>query len=74
MRHADDDAAPPARSATPAAGTQGMVLAFWAGEQPGTPAIASQQGDRTFAELNANANRLVRALRRGGWRRATAWR
>jgi long-chain acyl-CoA synthetase len=49
-----------------AAAKQGMVLAFWAGEQPGTPAIASQQGDRTFAELNANANRLVRALRERG--------
>ncbi len=49
-----------------AAARQGMVLAYWAGLQPDTPAIASPQGDRTFAELNANANRLVRALRERG--------
>ncbi|HEX6167366.1 MAG TPA: AMP-binding protein [Acidimicrobiales bacterium] len=65
-----DDAAAAAAAARDeryaAAAKQGMVLAFWACEQPGTPAIASQQGDRTFAELNANANRLVRALRERG--------
>jgi len=65
---ADDEAAAAAarEEGYAAAARQGMVLAFWAGEQPGTLAIASPQGDRTFAELNANANRLVRALRERG--------
>jgi long-chain acyl-CoA synthetase len=44
----------------------GMVAAHWAAEQPDRPAIVSPHGDRTFAELNANANRLVRALRARG--------
>src|SRR5918994_2727422 len=44
----------------------GMVAAHWAAEQPGEPAIVSPLGNRTFAELNANANRLVRALRARG--------
>jgi long-chain acyl-CoA synthetase len=66
---ADDEAAAAAAAREEryaAAARQGMVLAFWAGDQPGTLAIASPQGDRTFAELNANANRLVRALRERG--------
>lgn len=45
---------------------QGMTLAWWAEQQPGPPAIVAPSGDRTFAELNGNANRLVRALRRRG--------
>ena len=44
----------------------GMVAAHWAAEQPDEPAIVSPLGNRTFAELNANANRLVRALRARG--------
>jgi long-chain acyl-CoA synthetase len=44
----------------------GMLLAWWAEQQPDVAAIVSEHGDRTFAELNANANRLVRALRRRG--------
>ena len=44
----------------------GMVLSHWAAQLPDTPAVRSPQGDRTFAELNADANRLVRALRRRG--------
>jgi long-chain acyl-CoA synthetase len=49
-----------------AAADQGMLTAFWAARQPDRPAIFSGDGDRTFAELNANANRLVRALRARG--------
>ncbi len=46
----------------------GMAVAYWAEHQPGVPAVVSEHGDRTFAELNANANRLVRALRARGLR------
>jgi long-chain acyl-CoA synthetase len=45
---------------------QGMVLAWWAEQQPDVPAIISPAGDRTFGELNARANQVVRALRRRG--------
>jgi long-chain acyl-CoA synthetase len=44
----------------------GMTLAFHAEQAPDRMAILSEHGDRTFAELNANANRLVRALRARG--------
>jgi len=44
----------------------GMLLAFWASVQPEVPAIIAPSGTRTFAELNANANRLARALRARG--------
>jgi long-chain acyl-CoA synthetase len=44
----------------------GMVAAHWAAVQPDRPAIVSGHGDRTFAELNADANRLVRAWRARG--------
>jgi long-chain acyl-CoA synthetase len=44
----------------------GMLLAHWAAINPDKPAIISPTGERTFAELNANANRLARALRRRG--------
>src|SRR5690242_21962842 len=43
-----------------------MLPSYWAQRQPERPAILSPNGDRTFAELNANANRLVRALRARG--------
>ena len=46
--------------------SSGMSLAYWANRQPDAAAIVSEAGDRTFAELNANANRLVRALRARG--------
>ncbi len=49
-----------------AAIASGMSLAYWAERQPDTNAIVSDRGDRTFAELNANANRLVRVLRDRG--------
>ncbi|HET6794579.1 MAG TPA: AMP-binding protein, partial [Acidimicrobiales bacterium] len=44
----------------------GMILAHWARVKGDKPAIIAPSGDRTFAELNANANRLARALRRRG--------
>jgi len=45
-----------------------MRLALWAQVQPEVLAVQSQAGDRTFGELNANSNRLVRALRARGLR------
>ncbi len=44
----------------------GMTLAWWAEEIPDHKAIISPSGDRTFAELNARANQVVRALRTRG--------
>ena len=45
---------------------QGLTLRFWAEETPDKPAIISDYGTRTFAELDARANQLVRALRSRG--------
>jgi long-chain acyl-CoA synthetase len=45
---------------------EGMLSAWWAARQPDTLAIISPSGNRTFAELNANANRVARALRTRG--------
>jgi long-chain acyl-CoA synthetase len=44
----------------------GMGLAWWASRHPERPAITSETGDRTFAELNAGANRMARLLRERG--------
>jgi long-chain acyl-CoA synthetase len=44
----------------------GMLLSHWATLHPDSPAIISPTGDRSFAELNTNANRLARTLRRRG--------
>ncbi len=69
---ADTEAAPvPTSRDRPAtdfgtASATGMTLAFHAAAAPDRMAIMSELGDRTFAELNANANRVVRALRRSG--------
>ncbi len=49
-----------------AAVATGMTLAYWATRRPDDAAIICEHGDRTFGELNANANRLVRALRARG--------
>ena len=46
----------------------GMTLAVFARHIPNEPAVLSRAGDRTFRELNANANRLARALRARGLR------
>src|SRR3954454_10437851 len=40
----------------------GMGTAYWARRQPDAVAIVSDAGDRTFAELDANANRVANAL------------
>jgi long-chain acyl-CoA synthetase len=44
----------------------GMTIAYHAAQQPDSAAVVSEYGRRSFEELNANANRLVRALRREG--------
>lgn len=49
---------------------RGLRLAWWARQQPDVPAIVPASGDpagtRTFAQLDAGSNRVVRALRRRG--------
>ena len=55
------------REAYVAALRSGTTLAQWAARQPDEPAVVTPgdaAGGRTFAELNAEANRLARALRR----------
>ncbi|HVT41801.1 MAG TPA: AMP-binding protein, partial [Acidimicrobiales bacterium] len=49
-----------------AAAAVGMLHAWWAERVPDRLAIASPHGDRTYADLNANINRLARALRTRG--------
>ena len=44
----------------------GMTIAYQAARRGYEPAIISRYGDRTFAELNANANRVARLLRAHG--------
>ena len=44
----------------------GMTLAFHAQQRPDKMAVTSQYGQRTFSELNARANQLVRVLRKAG--------
>src|SRR5690349_18655710 len=43
-----------------------MLAAYWAAQLGDAPQLVSDAGNRTFAEANANANRLVRALRARG--------
>jgi long-chain acyl-CoA synthetase len=45
---------------------EGMAMAYWASQTPDRPAITGPTGNRTWGELNAGANRLVRALRARG--------
>jgi long-chain acyl-CoA synthetase len=49
-----------------AAADVGMLPAHWAARQPERVAIVSEVGNRAFAAINSNANRLVRALRAQG--------
>jgi len=50
-----------------AAAMVGMTTAVWAAAQPDKPAVYDPDGRmRTFAQVNANANRLVRLLRQAG--------
>jgi long-chain acyl-CoA synthetase len=44
----------------------GMAVAYWAAEAPDRMAITSVAGNRTYGELNARANQVVRALRGRG--------
>lgn len=44
----------------------GMLVALHAQRQPDVSAVVTDYGDRTFAELNANANRLVRLFAANG--------
>jgi long-chain acyl-CoA synthetase len=48
------------------ANAHGMLISWWAERIPDRPALITTSGNRTFAELNANINRLVRALRSRG--------
>lgn len=48
------------------AAASGMIIAWHAAADPERPAVISEAGDRTYAELNARANQLTRALRRAG--------
>lgn len=48
------------------AAASGMIIAFHAAQSPDRMAVISEAGDRTYAELNARANQLTRALRRAG--------
>ena len=43
-----------------------MLGSLWAARAGDAIAVYSEVGNRTFAEIDANANRLVRALRRAG--------
>ena len=54
------------REALGAAADRGSLAAYWGERQPEKVAIRSAAGDRTFGEVAANANRLVRALRARG--------
>ena len=49
-----------------AAAHQGMTASVWAAEKPDAIAIHDPIGQRTFGEVNANANRIVRVLRAAG--------
>ena len=49
-----------------AAVAQGMLHSWWADRIPDRLALISPHGDRTFADLNAQINRLSRALRSRG--------
>ena len=60
------------------AANTGMTLALWADDRGDANALTGPHGTRTFTELNAEANQLVRLLRRprarGGRRRGAAVR
>ena len=50
-----------------AAAVVGMTTAVWAEAQPDKAAVIDPDGRaRTFAEVNANSNRIVRLLRQAG--------
>ena len=54
-------------AALDASAVDGMTVAFWASQAPNRPAVIDPSGRvKTFAEVNANANKLVRTLRKAG--------
>ncbi|HEY5106008.1 MAG TPA: AMP-binding protein [Caulobacteraceae bacterium] len=54
------------------AATKGMTASVWASHKPDAVAIYDPIGARTFFEVNANANRVVRLLRANGVRQGDA--
>ena len=50
----------------------GMAPAWHARQFPTTPAVVTSYGERSWEQLNANANRLVRVLRNAGLRSGDA--
>ena len=52
-----------------AAAAVGMTMSVWAREKPHAVAIHDPQGTRTFFDINAAANRIVRLLRAHGLER-----
>ncbi|MDB5447966.1 MAG: acyl-CoA synthetase (AMP-forming)/AMP-acid ligase [Phenylobacterium sp.] len=46
-----------------AAEARGMSTSYWAQVKPDAPAVFDRFGQRTFGEVNARANRIVRLLR-----------
>lgn len=54
------------------AARRGMAVAFHAADAPSRAAVVSPHGTLTYAELDARANRLARALRRRGLRAGDA--
>jgi len=46
--------------------SKGMLPSAWAREKPDAISLYSKRGNRSFAELNSAANRLVRVLRHAG--------
>ena len=54
-----------------AAAAQGMLHAWWAARIPDRLALVTAHGDRTYDDLNADINRLSRALRARGLGPAT---
>ena len=69
---ADPDPDPdPEREAARTALRTGMSIALWAARQGDRPALVAPgrpEGDRTWSQLNADVNRLARALRGHGLR------
>ncbi len=54
------------------AGARGMLHAWWAARIPDRLAVITPHGDRTYEDLNADINRLARALRARGLRQGDA--
>ncbi len=54
------------------AAAQGMLHAWWAARIPDRLALITPHGDRSYEDLNADINRLARALRAHGLRQGDA--